>query len=121
MDMANIQLQSKHLTKFLSIDSKNPEALIGKGKILINLSRYTEAKHYFDVTISVDPNNGAGWYLRGIVLENLGQALEAKNDKDKALKINPHYSGEYVNKVLYLVISKNPKKTSMVQHLGFTV
>ena len=69
---------------------KNADANAGMALLLTQLSRDTEAIHYWAIAIEGMPSN-ANWYMcRGYCRQNLGEFRDALKDYRKAVQIDPN-------------------------------
>jgi tetratricopeptide (TPR) repeat protein len=71
----------------LSKDPANIEALMQRGKILVEMELYADAVEAFDAVVKIKPEYKEAWNARGNALSLLGRYDEAATSYKKALEL----------------------------------
>lgn len=65
------------------------DALVKKGKVLLNEGKFESALGFFEQALLLDQNNPELWNYKGIALRSIGRYNEAIECFNKSLEINP--------------------------------
>lgn len=79
------------MTKSLSLDPGNEQALTNKGIALYNLGQHRESIKYMDMALEKNQKNADALGIKGYSLVNLGDYNQAIKFIESALRIIPDY------------------------------
>jgi Flp pilus assembly protein TadD len=82
----------------VSVNLKEVEGLLKKGRGYAIRTKYREATLYYDKALSLDPGNPESWYLRASVFIETGKNVEALDDLEHALALNQNYADAWSKK-----------------------
>lgn len=94
----NVILQNQarqELDKALELDPENPNALLLRASISINIGKYEEGFEIIDKLLKINPNNIDAYYYRASGNMQKGNNNEAIKDFSKIIEIDPKYTDAY--------------------------
>jgi tetratricopeptide (TPR) repeat protein len=102
-DKADI-FSSKAVTLISKFDNRDyvAAAHLGRGKVLVTLSRYEESVKHFEKGLALNPSPYQGWVLYGIALDELGRSTEALAKFEVAIRERPFDSVALFHKAVCL-------------------
>ena len=77
--------------RILELDPDNVEALLGKGRLLVESKEYKGAlKYYIEPVIAEVPSHPEAWLLKAQLFERKGDLYEGRVCADHAIALEPH-------------------------------
>ena len=90
------------------IDQKELTNLLGKGVLLLEQKKYSEARHEFRSLTQKDPSFAQGFFYLGIAEMNTGDLLAAEGSFRRALNLDPHATNTLYNLGIVLLEEGKP-------------
>lgn len=90
LNLKNDTLALKNLTRSVELLINDVDALYFLGELLIRMSKWTEARKYFEELVKVKPDDFPGWFYIGVSYaqeKNYKKAIEVY--EEKALPLEP--------------------------------
>jgi tetratricopeptide (TPR) repeat protein len=110
-------LALKSTNEAIENNPKSFEAWYNKGIVLLNMSKYEEARDAYDKADKLRPNNQLVLTNRGITLARQGKYQDALNDFERVLNLNPNNEivrGEREKAITQIYSNSNPKSNNQV-------
>jgi tetratricopeptide (TPR) repeat protein len=73
----------------VNLDPNSAPAHYNKGRVLLDLSRYPDAKPELATAVHLDPQYAEPWYLLGLIEKAAGNAAAAVEALQKSAELDP--------------------------------
>jgi predicted O-linked N-acetylglucosamine transferase (SPINDLY family) len=91
LTLGNLLNSYAYLEKSISIDSKQPQALLYIGNVCFAMDKFEDAIKNYNLSIEFNPNFPEAYNNRGIALAMLKKLDDALKDYTRAISLNPIY------------------------------
>jgi tetratricopeptide (TPR) repeat protein len=88
-DDFNLESALAEFTEAVRLDPNSAAARYNKGRVLLDLRRYPEAKPELETAVRLDPKSAEPWYLLGLIEKAAGNPNAAVEALQKSAALNP--------------------------------